>query len=220
MTGSLAVVPVIPDGDEARRLAEEELSRNTYEVATPTAFDRAVGAVVRAIEEIFTSDVSGGWGRSLAVIALVIVIALVVVGFLVWGRPRSRVRTQPQTADLFGLRETRSAGELRTVAEQLALEQKWDEAIIVRFRALALALTERGVVETPPGTTAQGFARQAAAAIPSHEEDLFHAATVFDEIRYLRRSGQEPQYTQIVKIDESLGTATSTLASTAVQVTA
>ncbi|MBB2976312.1 hypothetical protein FHX49_001886 [Microbacterium endophyticum] len=204
MTTLLTAVPLIPDGDEARGWAEDELSRSAYEIARPTAFDRAVSGFVDFVERILNTEVSGGWGRSLAIIAVLVVIALIIVGFLIWGRPRARVRVHPHTAELFGVRETRSAAELRNAAQDLASEKKWSEAIVVRFRALALSLTERGLIETPPGTTAQGFARRAARIVPSHGKALVHAATLFDDIRYLRRNGEERHYAQLAEIDEAL----------------
>ena len=206
------VPPLTPDGDEARRWAEQELSDPAYDIAQPTPLDRFAQAIGHFIGDLFNPRIDGTWGTWLAVIAGLVVVALIVTAFLVWGRPRAQLRGRASTAELFGEDETRSADELRRAAVAHARREEWDAAIVLRFRALARGLGERGVVETPPGTTVHGFARTAARAFPSSATDLEGAATAFDDVRYLRRPGTGEMYRGITATDEALARARSAVA--------
>lgn len=86
-------------------------------------------------------------------------------------------------------------------------EGEWDAAIVLRFRALARGLTERGLVETPPGATVHGFARRAALAFPGQAAALEDAAGAFDDVRYLRRPGTVELYRRIAAVDEAVASA-------------
>ena len=206
------VPPLTPDGDEARRWAEQELTDPAYDIAQPTPLDRIAQAIGDFIGDLFSTRVDGNWGSWLAVIAGLVVVALIVTAFLVWGRPRAQLRGRARTAELFGEDEGRSADDLRRAATAHARREEWDAAIVLRFRALARGLGERGVVETPPGTTVHGFARTASRAFPSSAMDLDAAATTFDDVRYLRRPGTAEMYRGITATDDVLARARSAAA--------
>lgn len=198
------VPPLTPDGDEARRWAQQELTDPAYDIAQPTPLDRLAQAVGDFFNRLFDARVDGSWGSGLAVIAAVVLVALVVTAFLVWGRPRAQLRGHALTAELFGEDESRSAGELRRAAAAAARRSEWDAAIVLRFRALARGLGERAVVDAPPGTTVHGFARAASRAFASSAAELESAATAFDDVRYLRRPGTAEMYRRITETDEML----------------
>ncbi|MFB8386221.1 DUF4129 domain-containing protein [Microbacterium sp. NPDC055910] len=211
----LADLPLIPDGDEAREWAERELADPAYREAEPTFFDRAARAVAQFIERLFSTQVSGEWGLVLALIVTGIVVLLIVVAFLVWGMPRSTRRLPAARGVLFGETDDRSAAELRAAAASHASKQEWDAAIVLRFRALARGLHERGVVETPPGTTVHGFARAASAVFPASAAPLEAAATAFDDVRYLRRPGTRDLYARVADVDDALRAARAPIPETA-----
>ncbi|WP_375384755.1 DUF4129 domain-containing protein [uncultured Microbacterium sp.] len=196
--------PLTPDADEARRWAEQELSDRAYEIAQPTPFDRAARAVGDFFANIFNAQLSGGWGSAFAVIAAIVVIVLIVVAFAIWGRPRATRRSHAAATTLFGEAEGRSAAELRRDAASHAAREEWDAAVVLRFRALARGLDERGIVDAPPGATVHSFARAAGRRLPAARDGLDAAATAFDDVRYLRRPGTADLYHRVVDIDEAV----------------
>lgn len=200
-------IPLIPDGDEAQRWAEQELSDSTYRIAEPTFFDRAARAVWDFIASLFSGEVSGGWGATLALIAAILVVVLLVVAFAVWGVPRATRRAPARRPDLFGDVDERSADELRAAAASHASRDEWADAIIVRVRALARGLAERGIVDTAPGTTVHAFARMASRSFPDATDDLEGAAQAFDDVRYLRRPGSAELYRSVASVDDDVARA-------------
>lgn len=198
------VPPLTPDGDEARRWAEEELSNPIYDIAEPTPLDRLARAIAEFFENLFSTQLSGGWGSLAAVVAAVVVIVVIAVAFAVWGIPRSSRRAPARAATLFGEAEGRSAAELRAAAASHARNAEWDPAIVLHFRALARGCAERGVVETPPGATVHAFARAAARVFPDLADDLESAARSFDDVRYLRRPGTPELYRLVADTDAAV----------------
>jgi len=201
-----SVPPLTPDGDEARRWAERELADPVYDAAQPTAIDRIARAIGDFFASLFSTRLSGDWGPWVSIVAAVVVAVVIVAAFLVWGVPRATGRARA-ARELFGADEQRSAAELRRDAEALAAKGEWDAAIVLRFRALARGLIERGAVDTPPGATVHAFARAAARAFPAHAGALESAAGAFDDVRYLRRPGTEELYRRIAAVDDQVSTA-------------
>ena len=86
---------------------------------------------------------------------------------------------------------------------------------MLRFRALARATAERGVVDTPPGATVHAYARAAAVAFPASAFDLEEAATAFDDVRYLRRPGTAELYRRVSEVDDQIASSRPIVAGTA-----
>ncbi|MFC8681005.1 DUF4129 domain-containing protein [Microbacterium ureisolvens] len=202
-----AVPPLAPDGDEARRWAEQELSDPAYDIAEPTPFDRIARAIGDFIASLFNPDLSGGWGSTFALVAAIVLAVVIVAAFLVWGVPRVTRRAAARTPLLFGEAEGRSAAQLRAAAEERVGVADWEAAVVLRFRALARGCLERGVVDPPPGATVHAFARAAARAFPALAADLEDAATAFDDVRYLRRPGTRELYRLVASVDEAVTSA-------------
>lgn len=194
----------VPDGDEARRWAEQELSRPIYAEAKPTAFD----LWSRDIAEFFNQLFSGGAGAPLGPAGLVIVIAIIaivlVAALLYWGMPRRSRKSSKRTVQLLGADDDRNATQLRSEAARSARNGDFAAAIILRYRALARDLIERDVIDPPPGATAQAIAREAAAAFPAENAALLNAAGVFDDVRYVQHPGTEKSFQELVDLDERL----------------
>src|SRR5690606_9490615 len=94
----------VPDGDEARRWAGEELAKHEYQAAKPTWFDEAVTAVVDWFFGLFTDKGAGNVAPAVVTLIVIVVIAALVVALLVWGRPRAS-RTVRRRAELLGERD-------------------------------------------------------------------------------------------------------------------
>ena len=157
--------PLTPDGDEARRWAERELADPVYAAAEPTPLDRIAQAIADFFESLFSTQLSGDWGPWVAVVAAIVVVLVIVAAFLIWGVPRATGRSRP-SATLFGADEQRSAAELRRDAASSAAKGEWDAAIVLRFRALARGLVERGAVDTPPGRDRARVRARGGARVP------------------------------------------------------
>lgn len=198
-----AFSPLLPDPDQAREWAEKELADPAYQAAEPTLIDRASQAVARFLNDLLQVPQTDGWGPAVLVVLGVLVVAAIVVGILIWGRPRASVRAAPAARALFDDDDTRSADELRAEAEAAAQRDAWDDAVVLRFRAVARGLAERGLVDPPPGATVRAFARAASDALPALSAGLETAATTFDDVRYLRRPGTRERYALIVDLDDA-----------------
>ncbi|MCJ1708933.1 DUF4129 domain-containing protein [Microbacterium sp. VKM Ac-2923] len=196
-----AVFPLLPDPDQAREWAEQELADPTYQAAEPTFIDRIAQAVGRFLGDLLRVPDTSGWGPSALIVLAIVVAALIVVALLIWGRPRLASRATPPAHALFD-DDVRSADELRADAGEAAARADWDHAIVLRFRAFARGLTERGLVDPPPGATVRAFCREAASALPSLASPLDTAAEIFDDVRYLRRPGTIERYRAIVDLDD------------------
>ena len=201
-----SVPPLTPDGDEARKWAEQELADPAYDAAQPTALDLIARAIGDFFASLLSTQLGGDWGPWVSIVAAVVIVLVIVAAFLVWGVPRATGRARA-TAELFGADEQRSAAELRRDAAALAAKSEWDAAIVLLFRALARGLIERGAVDTPPGATVHAFARAAARAFPPHADALEAAAAAFDDVRYLRRPGTEELYQRIAAVDDRVSAA-------------
>lgn len=199
-----AVPPLTPDPDEARRWAERELADPAYDIAQPTPLDRVAQAIGDFLTSLFGAQLSGAWGSALAVVAAVVIVAVIAVAFAIWGRPRAAHRSLRPADALFDDAERRTAADLRRDAEAHASRGEWGPAVVLRFRALARGLDERGIVDAPPGATVHAFARAAGREFPDARTGLDAAAAAFDDVRYLRRPGTPALYRGVVDIDVSV----------------
>lgn len=197
-----SVPPLTPDAEEARRWAERELADPAYAAAEPTALDRIARAIGDFFASLWDTDLGGG-GPWVSLVAAIVVTVVIVAAFLIWGVPRATGRARG-TAQPFGADDERTAADLRREAAARAAAADWNAAVVLRFRALARGLVERGAVDAPPGATVHAFARQAAAAFPAHADALEEAARAFDDVRYLRRPGTAGLYARVAEVDDAL----------------
>ncbi|HWH98606.1 MAG TPA: DUF4129 domain-containing protein [Pseudolysinimonas sp.] len=205
-------VPVDPDDEQARRWLQDELGRGdeAYQPPEPPGWwqdfldwlERLLsGAAPEGPTPAFDTGQTVG-----VVIAIILVIAILVVAFAIFGLPRVRKRSKV-TGDLFGEDDDRSALQLRTAAQQAADAGDFTSAVVELFRSLARDLAERGIVVTFPGTTARDFARRTGLVFPSVAERLAEAAVVFDDLRYLGGVGTADQWRRMSALDAELRAA-------------
>lgn len=192
--------PLTPDSDEARGLLAGELSKPQYRVEPPNWFDELMSNFVNWIMSLLGGG-DGTLNWIFLTVLVLIVAALIVFAFLVFGKPSLNRRSRV-TGDLFGVAETRTAEELRAASQKAAQRGDWNEAYVLRFRALARSLNERTIVQHSPGTTAKQFARLASRALPELTQGFEQASDVFDLVRYLGGVADEQRYAQLVELDE------------------
>jgi hypothetical protein len=195
---------LIPDGDDARRWAEEELSDPRYADAMPTWFDLLARDIGRFLADLFNQDNSAGVGPSALIIVCIIIVVALIVALIVWGRPRRSRATRRHGDALLGADDDRSAAQLRADAERSARSGDWDEATVLRFRALARGLLERDLIDPAPGATAQSIAREISTALPIEAAAVRSAAASFDDVRYLRHPATEQSYSELAATDDRL----------------
>lgn len=194
----------VPDGDEARRWAEEELSNPRYADAKPTWFDLVARDVGRFLADLFSSENGADVGPSALIIVTVIIAAALIAALIIWGRPRSSRAVRRARADLLGASDDRSAAQLRSDAERAARDGDWDSATILRYRAIARSLLERDLIDPAPGATAQSIAREASAVFTDEAETLRRAAVAFDDVRYLGHPATPGSYRDLADTDDRL----------------
>jgi hypothetical protein len=187
-------VPVVPDAPDARQWLREELVKAPYAAARPTWFDRASQAFLDWLNSL---------AGSVPIVAAVLVLAVLVAGWLLFGAPKL-ARRRRADLDLFGAIDQRSSSEMRAAADAAAGRGDWSLACEEIFRALARGLAERTVLSVTPGTTAHDFAARAQLAFPSHGPALARAADTFDRVRYLEQVGLEPDYRALAALEAEL----------------
>lgn len=197
-------VPVDPDVDEARDWIIRELSKPPYRAAEPSWFDRLASAFWDWLTSL-TFAGTGAPGLIWGIVVFVVIGALIALYFI-FGPPRSN-RRAAATGALFGVDDARDADALRRSARDAAAASDYELAIEELFRAIARSLSERGIVDTFPGTTAHGFATTATVSFPDHEGPLRDSAADFDAVRYLDRPGTEAAWERMVALDAALQAA-------------
>ncbi len=195
---------LIPDGDEARRWAEEELSDPRYAEAKPTWFDLLARDIGRFFADLFSSENGENIGPSALVVVSLLIFAALVTALIIWGRPRRSRAVRRPHGDLLGAADDRTAAQLRTDAERSARAGDWDDATILRFRALARGLLERDLIDPSPGATAQAIAREVSSVVAAEGAAVRNAATTFDDVRYLRHPATAESYAELAATDERL----------------
>ncbi|WP_233486849.1 DUF4129 domain-containing protein [Zhihengliuella sp. ISTPL4] len=194
----------VPDGDEARRWAEEELSNPRYADAKPTWFDLFARDVMRFLADLFSADNGANVGPTALIIVTVLIAAALVTALILWGRPRRSRAVRRAPGTLLGAEDDRSAARLRAEAERSARQSDWDTAVVLRYRAIARSLLERDLIDPAPGATAQSIARSAGAVFGEEAEALRRAAASFDDVRYLRHPATAEDYRHLAATDDRL----------------
>ncbi len=174
-------VPVEPDAEEARRWAEEELSRSVYD-QEPTLLERAWEWFVDLLDSIFATDIPAPPNLVPVIGVLGVAVLLAVVIYLA-GPLRTRRRARQGSHAVFDDPYTSSA-ELTESADAAAARGDWSLAVLMRFRAIIRSLDERAIVEDRPGITAHEASTAAAAALPQCAAGLHWAGRLFDDVRY------------------------------------
>lgn len=196
-------IPVDPTAPQAQEWIQQELAKPEYQAAKPTWFDIASKAVQDWIDSLLQGP-TGDAGPVLLLVIVLVIAALIVTAFLIFGRPRVNRRSTLDRRPVFGADDARSAQELRASAQEAANTGDWVLAIEEQFRAIAVGLDERTLVTVTPGTTATHFAATASALLPQERAQLAEAARAFDAVRYLGRPGSAAGYHQLVALDQRL----------------
>ncbi|MFC4556026.1 DUF4129 domain-containing protein [Georgenia faecalis] len=171
---------VTPDADEARRWAEDELSRSVYSTE-PGLVDRAWEWFVRQLERLLSLDASAP--SSLVPLLLVVGVAVLLgVALYLSGPVRARRRATSASAVVF--EDGSTSAQLTALADAAAAAGDWSRAVLMRFRAVVRALDERALLDDRPGLTAHEATTAAAVRLPDLAGDLDRAGRLFDAVCY------------------------------------
>lgn len=196
-----ATVPIEIGRDEARERARRELSSPRYAEDSPSWIQQALEWIWERVGSLVELASGGTTGRIVLVVAasaLVIGIAIIVRR----ARPDARARVAPDST-IFGARKL-TAADYRTAADAAVEAGDWSAAVVERFRAVAAALEERGVVEPRVGRTADELAREARTSMPAIHADLQEATVVFDHVLYGGREAGPDDHRRVEQVDRSL----------------
>ncbi|HKU34261.1 MAG TPA: DUF4129 domain-containing protein [Paenarthrobacter sp.] len=207
MTGALTLAvasepPVVPDRDEARRWAAEELSKNKYAEARPSWLDQMWRDFLDWLNSLGGDATSGGNGVAVPLIITLAVVLIVVAVVLV--RPRLNAHRKAPPAGVFGDEPVVGAAAYRQRAAMAAGDGNWQAAVVEQFRALVRSAEERDVLESRAGRTADEAAAQLGQAFGPAHQRLAEAAGVFDAVLYGDQSAQGPDFEAIRQLDAEL----------------
>lgn len=209
MRAVLTGVPVLPSEEEARRWAEEELSRPIYQESEPGPLQQVMDWIMDFLDSL--SGTAGVAPPALApLIAVLVVAAVVGLAFLLAGPVRARRRVSGSAA-VFDDDEGTSA-DLADAADLAAARGDWREAVIMRFRALVRSLDERAIVTDRPGLTAYEATTEAAARLPDCVRSLEQSGRIFDDVVYGERPASASQHQFLLMAAAEIARATPTKA--------
>ncbi len=177
-----AGVPVEPDADEARRWAEEELSRSVYD-DRPNLLERLWTWFLELLERL--TDLEASAPPNLVPVLVVLgAVVLIALALYLAGPVHTRRRaTRGASHAVFDDTEATSA-DLTAAADAAADRGDWALAVLMRFRAIIRSLDERALLDDRPGLTAHEASTAAAARLPDCAAGLTWAGRLFDDVCY------------------------------------
>lgn len=200
-----ADVPVVPGSDEARRWAQEELSKKVYQDARPGWTDELFAILKKAFMELLGKMGVADANVGLAVVVALVLIAVVVIVLVV--RPRLN-RKKTALAAVFDGTSVLSASHHRDLASAAAASGDFGTAVNEQFRAMVRAAEERDVSVPALGLTATEIVGVLDRAFPSHREALDSSAELFNAVRYGKVTPTAAMYRELLATDSSLSAAT------------
>ncbi|SED50536.1 protein of unknown function [Streptomyces sp. 2131.1] len=193
----------------AREAARRELSKDAYHENDPNLLQRALDHLWTWFGDVLAAA-SGTAPGGVAGLTVLLLIVIALAAALRWrlGTPRSAARP----ADALFADGPRSTADHRAAAEAHAAEERWNQAVQERMRAIVRALEERALLDPRPGRTADEAAAEAGLALPAHAAPLRAAARVFDDITYGGRVADRTAYLGLLDLDLAVESARPQLA--------
>lgn len=183
------------DPDDVRQLADDILDRDEFQPPEDTLLERFLDWLVPGDSDSDGSsgdgtgsggEASAGSGGSSAFTSILLVAALVAVGYvasILLRQPRRR-RPDDDGDPEVELAPHRTARQWLAAAEQAEAEGRWKEGLRARFRGLVEELTEGRVVPEVAGRTTGELRVDVAAGVPAAAAAFGEAAELFDRAWY------------------------------------
>ncbi len=186
LTGLPLAPPLNPSRELARDWARQELSDPVYARAQPGLLQRGVQWVLDQLGRLRLPSSALADPRTGVVLLVLVVAVVAAVVLLRTGRLRGPGRAAGAGAVFADA--VRTAEEHRRLADEAAADQRWDDAVRERFRAVVRSLEQRAVLDERPGRTADEAAREAGAVLAPLAAQLSAGARLFDDVSY----GEQP----------------------------
>ncbi len=199
MSLRFAEPPLTPSADEARDWLRRELLDPQYQ---------REGILERAwawIQETLGRAVEGAasMGPLVTMLSLLVFALLALALVLLLSRARTNRRAARAARPVLDDPDV-SAGELRRRARQAFAEERYDDAVVDGFRAVAVGQVERGRLDDLPAATAHEVAVALEATFPERRAEVERAALLFDLVLYGDRRAERDQAAAVLALDESL----------------
>lgn len=195
--------PLTPSSEEARDWATQELSRSVYSTE-PSLWERIWDWIWDVIDKIL----SQGEGLDNIVMPVVLFSAIAAIIFIAiaFGRNvrRTSETTSPADAAMWDENDERPADSIRVAAHEAARAADFSLAVVEAYRALVRSVEERDIAATGAGMTALEAAGVVARPFPTHRDQLFSAAQLFNAGLYGTERLSRSDFESVVALDQSL----------------
>ncbi|MEV7604653.1 DUF4129 domain-containing protein [Paenarthrobacter sp. NPDC089322] len=194
--------PITPDREEARRWAEEELSKPKYPEARPSWIDQLWRDFLEWLDSLGGDGTVDGANFAVPVIIALAVVLIVVAVLVV--RPRLNARRKSAAAGIYGKEPVVDASAYRKLARDAAGNGDWPAAVVEQFRALVRSAEERDIIESRAGRTADEAAVHLGQVFEAAQTRLDDAAHLFDAVRYGKQAATREDYDTVRLLDSEL----------------
>jgi Domain of unknown function (DUF4129) len=192
--------PIDIGRDDARKLAQDELSKPDYQQLQPSLWQRFTSWLSDHLNRLIDSSHHGLNGLWAGLVLAIIIVAVVLLVLRALGKP---VRSRYSAPQVFG-DATMTAAAHRALADTHAAAGRWDDAVIERMRAVVRELEERGYIDVRPGRTADEAANDAGRVLPLLANDLRAGARTFDDICYGKLPAASNHDAQLQALDNAV----------------
>jgi hypothetical protein len=193
--------PLVPSPDKGESLLRRELIKPEYHE------QNVVEQILRWVDRQISRGLDAASGTPpLSALAAMVVLVLL-VGAIAWMLSRARATARAERDQRAVLTDERiSAAELRARAEGAFAEERFEDAVVDAYRALALRQVERGRLADTPGATAHEVADALAAEYPHQRPRVDASAALFDAVLYGDRPASRDQAAGVLALDDELAT--------------
>lgn len=191
--------PLAPSPDDARGAVRRELLDPQY--YDQDLLQRVLDWLQRRIDGTVEGASSLPALTWLAITAVVVGL-LIALGLLLSRARRSARRSDDRRSVL--TREVVTAATLRSRAEQALAQERFGDAVVDGFRAVAVAQVEHGRLDDAPGSTAHEVAMVLAIQYPSEARAVEAAAQRFDAVMYGDQEAERRDAEAVLALDGRL----------------
>jgi hypothetical protein len=193
--------PLVPSPEEAESLLRRELFKPEYHE------QNLLQQVLSWIDRRVSSGLDAASSAPpLSAFAAMVVLVLL-VGAIAWMLSRARATARSEKEHRAVLTDEKiSAAQLRARAEQAFAEERFEDAVVDAYRALAVRQVERGRLDDTPGATAHEVARALADEYPHQRPRVDASAAIFDAVLYGDRPASRDQAAGVLALDDELAT--------------
>lgn len=205
---TLQFLALSPGREEARKWAEDELSKPKYRGSDMSLFERIGQAVQRFINSLIDSavNVNNPW---LIIVFALIIVAIIV--FFVWRANRgSGDAFSPQLFERSEVSGVEDPEAYRKRAAEAARMQDWNTAVQETVRASVAHLAKTGAIELSAAATAHELTQRAATTYTHLGPSLGQASDLFDAVSFGKFEATEDDFEFVRGVDERVVTETRT----------